>query len=86
VSDRAAGLTRARKAWRKIVKPMNTEQVQDLLTSDEELSWLRSVAQHLLEPTVSARPLTRGEVLDRLDLAAVLADSRGDPPAQGGKR
>jgi len=79
VSDRAAGLTRARKAWRKIVEPMNTEQVQ-------ELSWLRSVAQHLLEPTVSARPLTRGEVLDRLDLAAVLADSRGDPPAQGGKR
>ena len=41
MSDRAAGLTLARKAWRKIVEPMNTEQVQDLLTSDEELSWLR---------------------------------------------
>jgi hypothetical protein len=84
VSDRAAGLTRARKAWRKIVEPMNTEQVQDLLTSDEELSWLRSVAQHLLEPTVSARPLTRVEVHDRL--AAVLADSRGEPPAKTGKQ
>ena len=40
MSDRAAGLTLARKAWRKIVEPMNTEQVQDLLTSDEELSWV----------------------------------------------
>jgi hypothetical protein len=62
----------------------SSQQVQDLLTPGEELSWLRSVAQHLLEPTVSARPLTRGEVLDRP--AAVLAGSRGEPPAQGGKR
>ena|GEM_PF-1885965 len=84
MSDRAAGRSRARKAWRKIVEPMNTDQVQDLLTSDEELSWLRTVAQHLLEPTVSTRPLTRDEVLDRL--AAVLAGSRGEPPAQGGKQ
>jgi len=84
VSDRAAGLTRAAKAWRKIIESMSTDQVQDLLTSDEELSWLRTVAQHLLEPTVSTRPLTRDEVLDRL--AAVLADSRGEPPAKAGKQ
>jgi hypothetical protein len=82
VSDRGGRLTRARKAWRKIVEPMNTEQLRDLLTSDEELSWLRSIAQHLLEPTVSTRPLTRDEALDRL--AAVLAESR-EPPPQGGK-
>ena len=84
MSDRVAGLTRARKAWRKIIESMSTDQVQDLLTSDEELSWLRSVARHLLEPTVSTRPLTRDEVRDRL--AAVLTESRGKPPAQGGKR
>ena len=58
---------------------MSTDQVQDLLTSDEELSWLRSVARHLLEPTISTRPLTRNEVLDCL--AAVLAESR-EPPAR----
>jgi len=83
VSDGVAGLTRARKAWRKIIESMSTDRVQDLLTSDEELSWLRSVARHLLEPTVSTLPLTRAEVLDRL--AAVLAESR-EPPAQGGKQ
>jgi len=33
VSDRVAGLTRARKAWRKIIESMSTDQVQDLLTS-----------------------------------------------------
>jgi len=82
VSDRAAGLTRATKAWRKIVESMSADQVQDLLTSDEELTWLRSVARHLLEPTISTRPLTRDEVLDRL--AAVLAESR-EPSAPGGK-
>jgi hypothetical protein len=84
VSERAAGLTKARKAWRKIVESMDTDQVRDLLTSDEELTWLRSVAQHLLEPTVSTRPLTRDEVLDRI--AAVLAESRGEPPIPDGKR
>ena len=83
MSDRAAGLTRARKAWRKIIESMSSDQMQDLLTSDEELAWLRSVARHLLEPTVSTRPLTRNEALDRL--AAVLAESR-EPPPQGGKR
>ncbi len=83
MSGRAAGLTRARKAWRKIVEPMSADQARDLLTSDEELSWLRLVAQHLLEPTVSTRPLTRDEALDRL--AAVLAESR-EPPARGGKQ
>jgi hypothetical protein len=83
VSDRAAGLTRARKAWRKIIKSMSADQLQDLLTSDEELAWLRSVARHLLEPTISTRPLTRDEALDRL--AAVLAGSR-EPPAQGSKQ
>ena len=77
MSDRATGLTKARKAWRKMVESMNADQIQDLLTSDEELSWLRSVAQHLLEPTISSRPLTRDEVLDRL--ASVLAESRGAP-------
>jgi hypothetical protein len=84
VSTRPAGLTKARKAWRKIVESMDTDQVRDLLTSDEELSWLRSVAQHLLEPTVSTRSLTRDEVLDRL--AAVLAESRGEPPILDAKR
>ena len=83
MSDRAAGLTRARKAWRKIIKSMSADQLQDLLTSDEELAWLRSVARHLLEPTISTRPLTRDEALDRL--AAVLAESR-EPPAQGSKQ
>ena len=84
MSNRAAGLTKATKAWRKIVEAINTDQVRDLLTSDEELTWLRSVAQHLLEPTISSRPLTRDEVLDRL--AAVLAESRGEPPIPDGKR
>jgi len=84
VSTRAAGLTKASKAWRKIHEPMNSDQLRDLVTSDEELSWLRSVAQHLLEPTVSSRPLTRDEVLNRL--AAVLAESRGEPPISDGKR
>jgi len=84
VSTRAAGLTKASKAWRKIIEPMNSDQLRDLVTSDEELSWLRSVAQHLLEPTVSSRPLTRDEVLNRL--AAVLAESRGEPPISDGKR
>jgi hypothetical protein len=84
VSERAASLTKAKKAWRKIVESMNTDQVRDLLTSDEELIWLRSVAQHLLEPIVSTRPLTRDEVLDRV--AAVLAESRGDPPTSDGRR
>jgi len=84
VSERAAGLTKARKAWRKIVESMDTDQVRDLLTSDEELTWLRFVAQHLLEPSVSTRPLTRDEVLDRI--ATVLAESRGEPPIPDGKR
>ena len=51
MSDRVAGLAGARKAWRKIIESMSTDQVQDLLTTDEELAWLRSVARHLLEPT-----------------------------------
>ena len=63
---------------------MTAHQTQNLLTSDEELSWLRSVARHLLEPTVSTRPLNRDEVLDRL--AAVLAESRGEPQTERGKR
>lgn len=58
VSDRA---TWARKAWRTIVESMTADQAQNLLTSDEELSWLRTVAQQLLEPTASTRPLTRDE-------------------------
>ena len=75
--DCKVGLSRAMKAWRKIVESMNTDQVRELVTSDEELSWLRCIAQHLLEPTVSTRPLTRDEVLDRL--STVLAESRGEP-------
>ena len=83
MSEGVTGLTRARNAWRKIIESMSTDQVRDLITSDEELSWLRSVAQHLLEPTVSTRPLTRDEALDRL--AAVLAESR-EPPGHGSKQ
>lgn len=52
---------------------MSTDQVQDLLTSDEELSWLRSVARHLLEQTLSTRPLIRDEA------AGACSPERGPP-------
>ncbi len=84
MNDSAAAATRAREVWRRIMAPMNADQVHDFLTPDEETRWLRSLARHLLETTKSVRPLTREEILDRL--AIVLAESRGEPSVPKGKR
>ena len=84
VSATTAAATRAREAWRRIAAAMNGDEVHDFLTPDEELRWLHSLADHLLEITQSVRPLTRDEILDRL--AVVLAESRGEPSTPKGKR
>jgi hypothetical protein len=81
VSDRTLGFTRARTAWRKIVESMNADQLHDLLTSDEAVSWLRTVVPRLLETSKSVPPLTRDEILDHL--ATVLVESRGEPQRRG---
>jgi hypothetical protein len=56
---------------------MRSEEMDDLLTPDEENRWLELVSRDVVTAPLSLRARTRQEVLDHL--ATVLADSRGDP-------
>lgn len=67
----------AREAWRRTLVRMRSEEVDELLTPDEGTRWLELVSRDVVETPLSLRARTREEVLDQL--AAVLAESRGDP-------
>jgi hypothetical protein len=57
---------------------MQSEEMDNLLTPDEEIRWLRRVSRDVANTPLSLRARTREDVLAHL--AAVLAESRGDPP------
>ena len=71
---------RAREAWRRTLVTMRSEEMDDLLTPEEEIRWLELVSRDVINTPLSLRARTRQDVLDHL--AAVLAESRGDPANQ----
>jgi hypothetical protein len=71
------GIHRAREAWRRTLVTMRSEEMDDLLTPAEEVCWLERVSRDVVSTPLSLRARTRQDVLDHL--AAVLAESRGDP-------
>ncbi len=77
MSNREIGSHRARAAWRRTLVTMDSEEMDDFLTPDEEVRWLQLVSQDVVETPLSLRARTREDVLAHL--AAVLAESRGDP-------
>jgi len=70
----------ARDAWRRTLVTMRSEEMDDFLTPDEEIRWLRLVSRDVVKTPLSLRARTRQDVLDHL--AAVLAESRGDPASR----
>ena len=68
---------RAREAWRRTLWTMRSEEMDDLLTPTEETRWLERVSRDVVTTPLSLRARTRQDVLDHL--AAVLAESRGEP-------
>jgi hypothetical protein len=68
---------RAREAWRRTLVTMDSEEMDSLLTRDEEIRWLERVSRDVVRTPISLRARTRQDVLDHL--AAVLAESRGGP-------
>jgi hypothetical protein len=68
---------RAREAWRRTLVTMDSEDMDSLLTRDEEIRWLERVSRDVVRTPISLRARTRQDVLDHL--AAVLAESRGGP-------
>ncbi len=83
MSDRDVRSRRAREAWRRALVTMESEEMDNLLTPDEEIRWLQRVSRDVVETPLSLRARTRDEVLAHL--AAVLAESRGDPSAGQGE-
>lgn len=77
MNNSSSGSHRAREAWRRTLVTMRSEEMDDLLTHDEEVRWLQLVSRDLVKTPLSLRARTRQDVLDHL--AAVLAESRGDP-------
>ncbi len=77
MNDRSASADRAIEAWRRTLVTMRSEEMDELLTPDEETQWLSLVAGNVVDAPLSLRALTRQDVLDRL--AVVLARSRGNP-------
>jgi hypothetical protein len=71
---------RAREAWRRTLVTMRSEEMDDLLTPDEEVRWLQLVSRDVIKTPLSLRARTRQDVLDHL--AVVLAESRGDPASR----
>jgi hypothetical protein len=72
-----SGTHRAREAWRRTLVTMNSDEMDDFLTPDEEHRWLKRVSLDVVRTPISLRACTRQDVLDHL--AAVLAESRGHP-------
>jgi hypothetical protein len=80
MNDSRSKSQRAREAWQRTLLTMRSEEMDALLTPDEEIRWLQSVSRDVVKTPLSLQARTRQDVLDHL--AAVLAESRGDPASR----